>query len=113
MLVVSLGSEFIENNGEDAKRYATMNEEERKQDCETKAFKRLAEKIKRRFPRMPIILLADSLYASEAVMNICREKLTNFKITKRNVEKIASMGRKRWKIENERFNRQKNWQGGL
>ena len=49
-----------------------MNEEERKQDCETKAFKRLAEKLKKAFPRLPIILLTDSLYASEPVMDICR-----------------------------------------
>ena len=39
--------------------------------------------------------------------------LTNLRITKRNAEKIASTGRKRWKIENEGFNRQKNWQGDI
>ena len=71
-LVVSIDSEFIENNGEDAERQKQMSEEERKQDCETKAFKRLAEKLKKAFPRLPIILLADSLYASEPVMDICR-----------------------------------------
>lgn len=71
-LIVSIASEFIENNGEDAERQKNMNEEERKQDCETKAFKRLAEKLKKKFPRLPIILLADSLYASETVMDICR-----------------------------------------
>ena len=49
-----------------------MSEEKRRQDCETKALKRLAEKIKKAFPRLPIILLADSLYASEPVMGICR-----------------------------------------
>ena len=64
-LVVSIGSEFIENNGEDARMQKGMGEEERKQDCETKAFKRLAGKLKEAFPRLPIILLADSLYASE------------------------------------------------
>ena len=39
--------------------------------------------------------------------------LTNIEITKRNAEKIAETGRKRWKIENEGFNRQKNWQGDI
>ena len=39
-LIVSIGSEFIENNGEDGERQEGMSEEERKQDCETKAFKR-------------------------------------------------------------------------
>ena len=31
--------------------------------------------------------------------------------SKENAEKMAEAGRKRWKIENEGFNRQKNWQG--
>ena len=179
-LIVSIGSEFIENNGEDAEAQKEMGEEERKQDCETKAFKRLAQKLKKAFPRLPVILLADSLYASEPVMETCRNNqwdyiiryktgsipsiteeyekipekgikghaeyvneidhngnpvnmlcdweekkvkgeivrtefqwLTNIEITKRNAEKIAETGRKRWKIENEGFNRQKNWQGDI
>ncbi|GFO86833.1 hypothetical protein [Anaerostipes butyraticus] len=48
-----------------------MSNDEIKQDCETKAFKRLAERIKKRFPRLPI-LLADSLYASDLIMALCR-----------------------------------------
>lgn len=43
-------SEFIENNGEDDERQKTMGEEERKQDCETIAFKRSAEKNKECIP---------------------------------------------------------------
>lgn len=39
--------------------------------------------------------------------------ITNFKITRKNAEKIASGGRLRWKIENQGFNRQKHWQGNL
>lgn len=179
-LIISIGSEFIENNGEEAERQKDLSEEKRKQDCETKAFQRLANKIKKAFPRLPIILLADSLYASEPVMGTCRghgwdfiiryktgsipgiteeyekipekgtaghaefindidyhgkpvnmlryweEKvengervrtdfqwLTNIRITEKNAEKIAGAGRKRWKIENEGFNRQKNWQGDI
>lgn len=179
-LIVSMGSEFIENNGEDAENRKDLSEEKRKQDCETKAFKRLAGKIKKTFPRLPIILLADSLYASEPVMNICRDNgwefiirykagsipgiaeeyekipeketaghaefindidyngkpvnmlrfweekiengktvrtdfqwLTSIRLTKKNAEKTAGTGRKRWKIENEGFNRQKNWQGDI
>lgn len=42
-----------------------------KQDCEQKAFKRLAEKLKKAFPRLPICILADALYASSPVMGIC------------------------------------------
>ncbi len=77
-LIVSIGSEFIENNGEDAEKQKGISEEKRKQDCETKAFKRLAEKLKKAFPRLPIILLADSLYASEPVMDICCDNKWDF-----------------------------------
>lgn len=55
-----------------------MSEEKWKKDCETKAFKRLAEKMKKAFQRLPIILLADSLYASEPVMDICRNNHWEF-----------------------------------
>jgi len=72
-IVMSIGSEFIENAGEDAAAQKEMSEEKRKQDCETKAFKRLAQKIKDSFPRLPICILGDSLYASEPVMDICEE----------------------------------------
>ena len=39
--------------------------------------------------------------------------ITSIKITKKNAEKIAGAGRKRWKIENQGFNRQKHWQGNI
>ena len=68
-LIVSMGSKFIENNSEDAQRQRHMNAEEIKQDCETKAFQRLAKKLKKRFPQLPITLLADSLYASKKFSN--------------------------------------------
>jgi hypothetical protein len=61
--VISLGTEFIENE----KKNPT------KQDCELKAFKRLAAILKKQYPRLPICLLADSLYACEPVFEICRE----------------------------------------
>ena len=40
----------------------------------------LAERIKKRFPRLPILLLADSLYASKQVMELCREYKWEFLI---------------------------------
>ena len=79
-LIVSIGSEFIENNGEDTKRQKSMSAKELKQDCETKAFKRLAKKIKKRFPRLPMIILGDSIYASETVMNICSKNKWDYLI---------------------------------
>ena len=57
-----------------------MSAKEIKQDCETKAFKRLAERIKKRFPRLPILLLVDSLYASKLVVDLCREYKWEFLI---------------------------------
>ena len=59
--VVSIGSEFIENEDENVS----------KNDCETKAFKRLAQKLKKEYPRLKICVLADSLYASEPVFEKC------------------------------------------
>ena len=63
-MVFSIGSEFVENETEDIS----------KQDCEIKAFKRLAEKIKKEYPRLKIIISGDALYANKPVMDICEEK---------------------------------------
>lgn len=61
--VISIASEFIENE----------NESVSKNDCEQNAFKRLAKKLKKEFPRLPICILGDSLYASEPVFDICKK----------------------------------------
>ncbi|MEY8482283.1 hypothetical protein AALD74_10565 [Lachnospiraceae bacterium 48-21] len=45
-----------------------------KQDCERKASRRLMEKLKKAFPRLPICLCADSLYACEGFFERCKEK---------------------------------------
>ena len=42
-----------------------------KQDCELNAFKRLARKLKKLYPRLPILLLADGLYPNNTVFDIC------------------------------------------
>jgi len=44
-----------------------------KQDCDLKSFKRLAVRLKKNFPRLPICLLFDGLYRNRPVMEICRE----------------------------------------
>lgn len=66
-IVCSIGSETIRNSEE----YINKSREDVKQDCESKAFIRLAEKIKGNFPRLPIIILADGLYVSQTVLEIC------------------------------------------
>ena len=58
----SLMTEFIENPGDKAA----------KQDCELKAFYRLAERLKIRFPRLPILLSMDGLFAGGPTFDLCR-----------------------------------------
>lgn len=62
-IVLSFATEFVENENEDVS----------KQDCELKAFYRLANKIKSFFKRLPICLTMDSLYACEPVFAICKQ----------------------------------------
>lgn len=177
-LVLSIGTEFIENE----------NENVTKQDCEQRAAQRLIARLKKEYPRLPICLQGDGLYATEPMMRACREYrwayiftlkegrqkdlarnyaalralsgcvehngigkengcgsyandmeelsqkqekanifsyefiykkkneqqqakfcwVTNIGITDRNLAELIEEGRKRWKIENEGFNRQKN-----
>ena len=44
----------------------------KKQDCERKAFMRLAAHLKKTFPRLSIIILADGLYPYEGFFAICK-----------------------------------------
>ena len=69
---ISLGSEWIINDN---------NKVYDKQDCEQNAFKRLAKKIKQAFPRLPVCILADALYASSPVMDICQNNGWKYIIT--------------------------------
>lgn len=64
-LAISLASEPLTNS--EAAAY-------QKQDCELKAFKRLADKIKKNFPRLPVCLLLDGLYPNGPVFDICENK---------------------------------------
>jgi hypothetical protein len=71
-MAISLVSEFIENPA--VGDYV-------KQDCEQKAFVRLALKIKKYFPRLPICILADGLYPNNTVFDICQSNGWKFIIT--------------------------------
>ena len=161
-MVFSIGSEFVEN----------VNEDTTKQDCEIKAFKRLAEKIKKEYPKLKILISGDALYANKPVMDICKKNgwkyiirfkegairslynefetvvakeneskikdyeyvtgldyqeekvnvirytekkketefvyITDLAITNKNIQATINIGRRRWQIENEGFNIQKN-----
>ena len=165
-IVISLDTEWIEN--------ANMLTEKKKQDCEINAFKRMAPRIKKNFPKLKFIITGDALYATTPMINICKKYhwhyifnlkkdrlkqvyeefqdnvtyhneskkenyklscgihfkenifnvlsfqenqnnklvifnyITSLKVNDYNIKKIISMGRSRWKIENEGFNEQKN-----
>jgi len=103
-IVISIGSEFVENDtlseqaddGKSDEHFIpdvsmpekmdceqsslpdTMESSEpsfdvKKQDCELKAFYRLAPKLKADFPKLPICLTMDSIYACQQVFTICRD----------------------------------------
>src|SRR5699024_6569731 len=80
-MVLSIGSEFIENESENIS----------KQDCELKAFHRLAKKLKKSFKRLPICILGASLYACEKVFEKCDEYRWNylFRFKKGRIKSIA------------------------
>ena len=165
-IVISLDTEWIEN--------ANMETEKKKQDCEINAFKRMAIRIKKNYPKYKFIITGDALYATTPMINICKDNkwnyifnlkkdrlkqvwedfqdnvnftnetnklnyklscnikfksnifnalsyteiqdnkdvtfnyITNLKVNNHNIECIVAMGRRRWKIENEGFNEQKN-----
>ena len=165
-MVISIDSEWIENN--------KLNNEKDKQDCEVNAFKRMAPRIKKNYPKLKFIITGDALYATTPMINICKDNkwhyifnlkkdrlkniyeefednisyenevskenyflssniqfkgntvnafryieekenkttifnyITDLKVDNYNIEEIVIMGRRRWKIENEGFNEQKN-----
>jgi len=60
---ISIASIWIEN---------PEDEEYKKQDCERKAFIRLAAKLKKIYPRLPMIILGDGLYPYEGFFATCK-----------------------------------------
>ena len=68
-LAISLGSEWVQN---------LQDRNFNKQDCEQRAFERLAKKIKQYFPRLPICILADGLYPNQTFMKTCKDNGWSF-----------------------------------
>ena len=64
-IVISLDSEFIENE-------KMLNENE-KQNCEVKTFKRMITRIKKNYPKYTFIMTGDGLYATTPIINICKK----------------------------------------
>ena len=95
-MTFSLASEFVENetyidtNGNTYRKFD-------KQDCELKASYRLLNKIKKRFPKLPIIIGGDALYLGRPFLELCdkhkfdyiiRYKETDAPTIKRNFDEI-------------------------
>jgi len=70
-LAISIGSEFIENTDPAAT----------KQDCELKAFARLADRLHRQYPQLRLCLGFDALYANGTVLEICERYHWKYVIT--------------------------------
>jgi len=70
-LAISIGSQSIEN----ADPTAT------KQDCELKAFVRLAERLKKDFPQLRLCLCLDGLYANGTALSICEQNRWKYFVT--------------------------------
>ena len=64
-MTIPLMSEFLDNTED------TVGGD--KQDCELRAFYRMAKRLKEAFPRLPILMLLDGLYAKGPVMDVCRD----------------------------------------
>lgn len=95
-MTFSLATEFvlneicIDDDGNEIRKFD-------KQDCELKASYRLLEKIKKRFPKLPIIIGADALYLGRPFLELCdkykleyiiRYKETDAPSIKRNFDEI-------------------------
>lgn len=71
-LALSIANEWISNEGK------TQYD---KQDCERAAFIRLINKIKRDYPRLPIILVADGLYPYAGFFEVCKANSWDYIVT--------------------------------
>lgn len=72
-LVLSLDTEFIENEKEDVS----------KQDCEIEAAKRMLGRIKKDYPKLPVCIQGDALYAAESIMELCRKNHWGYLLTQK------------------------------
>jgi len=75
-MTIPMMSEFLS--------YTEGDTDTNKQDCELKAFKRLARRLKSAFKRLPVMVLLDGLYPNGPVMKICRKNNWDFMIVLQN-----------------------------
>lgn len=82
-MAISIMHEMINNEdkkgeNETDKDVARKSEEKIKQDCEINASKRLLKELRKRYPKMPFRIIADSLYPSETLISLCDELLLEY-----------------------------------
>jgi hypothetical protein len=76
-MVLSIATEFIDNR-DAALVPAEAGEEKRKQDCELKALRRLAARLRQDFPQLPICLSGDALNACGEGFRIAQDYKLSF-----------------------------------
>lgn len=54
---------------------------DQKQDCEKKAFQRLAQKIKKHYPRLALTIVADALYPNQKFFETCQNNQWKYILT--------------------------------
>ena len=95
-MTFSLATEFVENETYTDEFGNTIRKFD-KQDCELKAAYRLLNKIKKRFPKLPIVIGGDALYLGRPFLELCdslnfeyiiRYKETDAPSIKRNLNEI-------------------------
>ncbi len=69
-MTIPLMSEFLS--------YTEGDTDTRRQDCEQKAFKRLAKRLKDEFAHLPIMVLLDGLYPNGPIIELCRTNHWDF-----------------------------------
>ncbi|MBM4020460.1 MAG: hypothetical protein FJ288_19435 [Planctomycetes bacterium] len=78
-LALSVASEFIDNRH--LSQATAASAEARKQDCELKAFARLAVELKKQYPQTPLCIAGDALHACGPVLQICEDNHWHFVLT--------------------------------
>ena len=73
-MALSMASEFIENQDDDA----TLGADERKQDCELKALTRLLPRLRGEYPQLRLCLSGDSLYACGRTLQLAKDYKCNY-----------------------------------
>ena len=76
-MAVSIMNEMIRNEDKRKEREEEIENksaEETKQDCELNASKRLISKFRERYPRLPVRIIADSLYPSISLIEMCEKE---------------------------------------